>query len=54
MLQVPAIWTVPLSFATMIILSILTPRALHADVMGKLRALHLPEGVLRRPGIAER
>ena len=54
MLQVPAIWTVPLSFATMVSLSLLTPHALPADVMGKLRALHLPEGVQRRPGMPER
>jgi cation/acetate symporter len=41
----PAIWTVPLAFLTMVILSLATPRALPHDVTQKLLALHLPERV---------
>jgi hypothetical protein len=41
----PAIWTVPLSFLTMVALSLATPRALPSDVVAKLLALHLPERV---------
>jgi cation/acetate symporter len=41
----PAIWTVPLAFATMIGLSLLTPRAMPHDVTQKLLALHLPERI---------
>ena len=41
----PAIWTVPLSFLTMVTLSLATPRALPNDVVAKLLALHLPERV---------
>ena len=41
----PAIWTVPLAFLTMIVLSLATARALPADVTRKLLALHLPERV---------
>lgn len=52
LVQVPAIWTVPLAFATMIVVSLLTPRSLPSDVMGKLRALHLPEA-LRQPGLTD-
>jgi cation/acetate symporter len=44
----PAIWTVPLAFATMIGLSWVTPRALPQDVTHKLLALHLPEEVRLR------
>jgi len=52
LVQVPAIWTVPLAFTTMIVVSVLTPRSLPPDVMGKLRALHLPEA-LRQPGLTD-
>jgi len=48
----PAIWTVPLSFLTMVCLSLATPRALPHDVTQKLLALHLPERV--RPPAARR
>ncbi len=41
----PAIWTVPLSFLTMVFVSLATPRALPLDVTQKLLALHLPERV---------
>ncbi|MFZ0668646.1 MAG: cation acetate symporter [Acidimicrobiales bacterium] len=41
----PAIWTVPLAFAAMIGVSLLTRRSLPTDVTRKLLALHLPERV---------
>jgi Na+(H+)/acetate symporter ActP len=41
----PAIWTVPLAFLAMVLLSLATPRALPLDVTQKLLALHLPERV---------
>ncbi len=44
----PAIWTVPLAFATMIVLSLATPRSVPADVTQQLLALHLPERVRLR------
>ena len=44
----PAIWTVPLAFATMIGVSLATRRSLPADVTRKLLALHLPERVRLR------
>jgi cation/acetate symporter len=49
----PAIWTVPLAFATMVILSLATARAIPADVTQQLLALHLPERV-RLPTPADR
>ena len=49
LLGVPAIWTVPLSFAAMIVVSLLTPDRMPADVMQKLLTLHLPEDVRRLP-----
>jgi cation/acetate symporter len=49
----PAIWTVPLAFATMVILSLATARAIPADVTQQLLALHLPERV-RLPMPADR
>jgi Na+(H+)/acetate symporter ActP len=52
----PAIWTVPLAFVTMVVLSLATPRALPHDVIQKLLALHLPERVRppspRRPELS--
>ena len=52
----PAIWTVPLAFVTMVVLSLATPRALPSDVIAKLLALHLPERVRppspRRPELS--
>ncbi|HET9077820.1 MAG TPA: cation acetate symporter [Acidimicrobiales bacterium] len=53
-LGVPAIWTVPLSFAAMIVVSLLTPSRLPADVMAKLLTLHLPEDVRRVAARARR
>ncbi len=41
----PAIWTVPLAFATMVGVSLLTRRDIPRDVTRKLLALHLPERV---------
>jgi cation/acetate symporter len=43
LLGLPAIWTVPMSFLVMIIISLLTPRSLPEDVPGKMAVLHLPE-----------
>ena len=40
----PAIWTVPLAFLTMIVLSLATARAVPSDVTQQLLALHLPSG----------
>lgn len=52
LLEVPAIWTVPVAFAVMIGVSLLTRWALPADVTQKMLALHLPEEVRRRsPGL---
>ncbi len=53
LLGVPAIWTVPLAFATMVGVSLATPRAVPADVLHKLLALHLPERVRQQtaPGL---
>ncbi len=45
----PAIWTVPLAFAAMIGVSLLTRRTVPPDVTRQLLALHLPERV-RLPG----
>jgi Na+(H+)/acetate symporter ActP len=45
LLAEPAVWTVPIAFATMLMVSHLTPQHLPRDVTGKLLALHLPEGV---------
>lgn len=48
LLGVPAIWTVPLAFTAMVVVSLLTPSYLPGDVMQKLLTLHLPESVRRR------
>jgi Na+(H+)/acetate symporter ActP len=53
LLSEPAIWTVPLAFLTMILLSLATPRAIPADVTQQLLALHLPERV-RLPSAVDR
>ena len=53
LLSEPAIWTVPLAFLTMIVLSLATPRAIPGDVTQQLLALHLPERV-RLPSVADR
>jgi Na+(H+)/acetate symporter ActP len=48
LLSEPAIWTVPLAFVTMIVLSLATPRCIPGDVTQQLLALHLPERVRLR------
>jgi Na+(H+)/acetate symporter ActP len=48
LLSEPAIWTVPLAFVTMIVLSLATPRRIPGDVTQQLLALHLPERVRLR------
>jgi Na+(H+)/acetate symporter ActP len=53
LLSEPAIWTVPLAFLTMVVLSLATARAIPADVTQQLLALHLPERV-RLPSAADR
>jgi Na+(H+)/acetate symporter ActP len=45
LLSEPAIWSVPLAFFTMIVVSLLTPQAVPAGVTKKLLALHLPERI---------
>ncbi|MHB8505404.1 MAG: sodium/solute symporter [Acidimicrobiales bacterium] len=52
LLGTPALWTVPLAFATMVVVSRLTPGTVPADVTSRLLALHLPEAV-RRPRRAD-
>ena len=47
----PAIWTVPLAFLTMIVLSLATARAIPSDVTQQLLALHLPERVRLPPAV---
>lgn len=49
LLGTPAIWTVPLAFAAMVVGSRLSPGAVPADVTSKLLALHLPEAVRAMP-----
>ncbi len=51
LLGTPALWSVLLAFATMIVVSLLTPGAVPADVTARLLSLHLPEAV-RRPARA--
>jgi cation/acetate symporter len=53
LLSEPAIWTVPLAFLTMIVLSLATARAIPSDVTQQLLALHLPERV-RLPSPVDR
>ncbi len=48
LLGTPALWTVPLAFTTMVVVSRLTPGTVPADVTSRLLTLHLPEAV-RRP-----
>jgi cation/acetate symporter len=45
LLSEPAIWSVPLSFLAMIVLSLATPDAVPVNVTKKLLALHLPERI---------
>jgi Na+(H+)/acetate symporter ActP len=44
----PAIWTVPLAFGVMIVVSLLTPRALPANVGQVMLRMHLPEALSRQ------
>ena len=53
LLSEPAIWTVPLAFLTMIVVSLATARAIPSDVTQQLLALHLPERV-RLPSPVDR
>jgi Na+(H+)/acetate symporter ActP len=41
----PAIWSVPLAFFVMLVVSMATPHCVPADVTKKLLALHLPERI---------
>ena len=41
----PAIWTVPLAFLAMIVVSRATPSYLPSDLESKLLQLHLPEAL---------
>jgi len=43
LLAQPAIWTVPTSFAAMVIGSLMTQRSVPADINLKMLQLHLPE-----------
>ncbi|MCL6537741.1 MAG: cation acetate symporter [Acidothermus sp.] len=45
LLAEPAVWTVPLAFAVIVVVSRLTRWTLPADVTGKLLALHIPEEI---------
>jgi cation/acetate symporter len=44
----PAIWTVPLAFAVMIVTSLLTQQTLPANVDQVMRRMHLPEALNRQ------
>jgi cation/acetate symporter len=44
----PAVWTVPLAFGVMIVTSLLTQRAIPANVEHMMLRMHLPEGLVRR------
>jgi cation/acetate symporter len=41
----PAIWTVPLAFITMFVVSLLTPQSIPRNVTAKMLQLHLPESL---------
>jgi len=43
----PAIWTVPLAFGVMIVISLLTPRTLPGNVGQVMLRMHLPEALSR-------
>ncbi|WOX20739.1 cation acetate symporter [Streptomyces solicathayae] len=45
----PAVWSVPLGFLTMVLVSLATPRRIPAGTPGILARLHLPEDLLDRP-----
>jgi cation/acetate symporter len=52
LLGLPAIWTVPMSFLVMIVVSLLTPGSLPDDVQAKMLVLHLPERLRGRTPVA--
>jgi cation/acetate symporter len=52
LLGLPAIWTVPMSFLVMIVVSLLTPGSLPQDVQAKMLILHLPERLRGRAASA--
>jgi len=45
LLSQPAAWTVPLAFATMVAVSLMTKRSAPSNVAGKMLAMHLPEAL---------
>jgi hypothetical protein len=44
----PAIWTVPLAFSVMIVVSLLTQRTVPANVDQVMLRMHLPEALSRQ------
>jgi hypothetical protein len=46
---VPAVWSVPLGFLTMVAVSLATPRRVPAGTPAILARLHLPEDLVGRP-----
>jgi cation/acetate symporter len=45
LLAQPAAWSVPLAFATMIVVSLTTPNRIPPNVRGKMRLMHVPESL---------
>ncbi|MGW2564535.1 cation acetate symporter, partial [Streptomyces sp. NPDC001514] len=45
----PAVWSVPLGFLTMVVVSLATPRHIPSGAAGILARLHLPEDLVGRP-----
>jgi hypothetical protein len=45
LLAQPALWTIPVSFGTMIVGSLVTPHLVPADVNLKMLRLHVPESL---------
>jgi Na+(H+)/acetate symporter ActP len=54
LLAYPAVWTVPLGFATMVGVSLLTRRSVPAAVGRMMVRLHTPEALLRPRGVSGR
>jgi len=50
----PAVWTVPLAFVVMIVMSLLTSRAIPPHVELVMLRMHLPEALIRRTYAARR
>ena len=44
----PAVWTVPLAFIVMIVISLLTSEAIPPHVEQVMLRMHLPEALIRR------